>query len=157
MNPNNRDVEVMLGFATLTPTYQLYDSLYAWELEKDGHEVKVPGQGQPAFNISAQIFKAALAGFGLAYLREDGAGASRGKGVSRGYLRIGVLPFRATTFIIQRRQSLPALALLIKALRYQGQHRAAFLVTNFNPSVPFTLNENPGQLNSPIIPSYFKP
>jgi DNA-binding transcriptional LysR family regulator len=48
-----------------------YDSLYAWELEKDGHEVKVPVQGQLVFNISTQILRVALAGFGLAYLPED--------------------------------------------------------------------------------------
>jgi DNA-binding transcriptional LysR family regulator len=48
-----------------------YDSLYAWELEKDGHEVKVPVQGQLVFNSSTQILKVALAGFGLTYLPED--------------------------------------------------------------------------------------
>ena len=53
------------------PTLQNSDSLHAWGLEKDGHEVKVPVQGQLVFNIGAQILKAALAGFGLVYLPED--------------------------------------------------------------------------------------
>ena len=48
-----------------------YDSVYAWEFEKNGREVKVHVEGQLTFNNLALRLEAALAGCGLAYLPED--------------------------------------------------------------------------------------
>ena len=48
-----------------------YGGLYAWEFEKDGRELKVRVEGQLVFNNAALLLKAALAGFGLAYVPED--------------------------------------------------------------------------------------
>src|SRR5471030_2108276 len=48
-----------------------YGGLYAWEFEKDGHEIKVRVDGQFVFNNVALRLNAALAGFGLAYLPEE--------------------------------------------------------------------------------------
>ena len=45
--------------------------LYAWEFEKDGHELKVRVEGQLIFNRLNQVLTAALDGFGLAFLPED--------------------------------------------------------------------------------------
>jgi len=45
--------------------------LYAWECEKNGRELNVRVDGQPVFNGSAPMLKAALAGFGWADLPED--------------------------------------------------------------------------------------
>lgn len=45
--------------------------LYAWELEKDGREVRVRVEGQLAFNSVAMIVRAAEAGLGLALVMED--------------------------------------------------------------------------------------
>ncbi len=45
--------------------------LYAWDLEKDGRELKVRVDGQLAFNNVAMILRAAAAGFGLACVPED--------------------------------------------------------------------------------------
>lgn len=46
-------------------------TLYAWELENDRESLRLKVDGQFAFNSSTQIFEAALAGFGFAYLPED--------------------------------------------------------------------------------------
>src|SRR5689334_3820402 len=48
-----------------------YGGVYAWEFEKAGRELKVRVEGQLVFNNTTLILKAALAGFGLAYLPED--------------------------------------------------------------------------------------
>jgi DNA-binding transcriptional LysR family regulator len=48
-----------------------YGGLYAWEFEKAGRELKVRVEGQLVFNNIGLCRKAALAGFGLAYLPED--------------------------------------------------------------------------------------
>lgn len=48
-----------------------YGGFYAWEFERDGHEVRVRVDGQVAFNGVPQIVKAALDGFGLTYVHED--------------------------------------------------------------------------------------
>jgi DNA-binding transcriptional LysR family regulator len=47
-----------------------YGGLYAWEFEKDGHELSVHVEGQLVFNGVNQVLNAALAGFGLACLPE---------------------------------------------------------------------------------------
>ena len=46
-----------------------YGGLYAWEFEKEGRELKVHVEGQLVFNGTFQMLNAALAGFGLAYVR----------------------------------------------------------------------------------------
>src|SRR3954470_385867 len=45
--------------------------LYAWEFEKDGRELKVRVEGPLILNEPRMIRRAALAGFGLAFLPED--------------------------------------------------------------------------------------
>ncbi len=46
-------------------------AIYAWELEKEGEEIRLKVDGQFACNSSTQILAAALSGFGFAYLPED--------------------------------------------------------------------------------------
>jgi DNA-binding transcriptional LysR family regulator len=48
-----------------------YDSLYVWEFEKAGRELKVRVEGRLVFNTLAMRLEAALAGLGLTYLPED--------------------------------------------------------------------------------------
>jgi DNA-binding transcriptional LysR family regulator len=53
-----------------------FGSLYAREFEKVKRQLKVRVEGQLVFNGTGMILNAALAGFGVAYLPEDGgAGA----------------------------------------------------------------------------------
>lgn len=73
------------------------------------------------FNSGAQILKAALAGIGLAYLLEDMVQAYLAEGRLTRVLggRCAVFP-GYYLYSLSRRQVLLALALLVKALRYQG-------------------------------------
>ena len=48
-------------------------SLYPWELEKDGREVRVRVDGQLTFNTVPAIVEASAAGFGLGFVMEDQA------------------------------------------------------------------------------------
>ncbi|WOH53366.1 LysR family transcriptional regulator [Bradyrhizobium sp. sBnM-33] len=48
-----------------------YGGLYAWEFQKDGHEVKVRAEGQLIFNGIFEVLEAAVAGFGVAYVPDD--------------------------------------------------------------------------------------
>ena len=98
-----------------------YDSLLAWEFERDGHALKVHAQGQWVFNTGTSIRRAALAGFGLAYLPLDMVE----KDVADGQL-VSVLEDWCPLFpgyhlyYPSRRQSSPAFKLVVDALRYQG-------------------------------------
>lgn len=94
--------------------------LYAWEFEKDGRELRVRVDGQLVFNSTPLIMKAALDGLGLAYLPENRL---------RPYLEDGTLvqvlddwcpPFAGYhLYYPSRRQTSPAFALLVEALRFR--------------------------------------
>jgi DNA-binding transcriptional LysR family regulator len=96
-----------------------HGGLYAWEFEKDGHPLNVRVQGQLVFNSSGPMLRAALAGFGLACVPEDMVQEH----VAAGRL-MRVLEDWSPTFpgyhlyYASRRQSSPALGLLINALRH---------------------------------------
>src|SRR3977135_313163 len=47
-----------------------HGSVYAWEFEKGGRELRVRVEGQFTFNTTMQLMSAALAGHGLAYVPE---------------------------------------------------------------------------------------
>jgi DNA-binding transcriptional LysR family regulator len=98
-----------------------YGGLYAWEFEKGGREVKVRVEGQLIFNGLSQRLTAALAGFGLAYLPEDIAAPHiAGKRLKR-VLEDWCAPFPGYhLYYPSRRQSSPAFALIVEALRYRG-------------------------------------
>ena len=95
--------------------------LYAWELEKGRRELKVRVEGQLVSNNVALILKAALAGFGLAYLPEDRAQAHLADGRLVRVLADWCPPFPGYhLYYPSRRQPTPAFALLVDALRYRG-------------------------------------
>lgn len=97
-----------------------YGGLYAWEFEKDGQALNVRVQGQLVYNSSRPMLRAALAGFGLACIPED---------IAREHIESGrlvhVLADWMPTFpgyhlyYPSRRQSSPAMSLVIDALRYR--------------------------------------
>jgi len=93
--------------------------LYAWELEKGNRELKVRVEGQLVLNGTAQILEAAIAGMGLAYLPEDMALAPLAGGRLRRVLDDWCPPYAGYhLYYPSRRQSSPAFALLVDALRY---------------------------------------
>ncbi|MCP1625002.1 LysR family transcriptional regulator [Pseudomonas nitroreducens] len=65
------DVPALASHDCLNLRLPTYGGLMAWEFAKDGHEVKARVEGQLTFNSSPHILRAALDGFGLAYLPED--------------------------------------------------------------------------------------
>ena len=98
-----------------------YGGLYAWEFEKDNRELKVRVDGQLIFNSLTQRLDAALAGFGLAYMPEDVAQPYLVQGRLTRVLEDWCPPFPGYhLYYPSRRQSSPAFALLVDALRYRG-------------------------------------
>jgi DNA-binding transcriptional LysR family regulator len=97
-----------------------YGGIYAWEFERGGRELNVRVDGQLVFNSSKQILEAALAGFGVAYLPEDTVKPHLERGKLRQVLDHWCAPFPGYhLYFPSRRQSSPALSLVIEALRYQ--------------------------------------
>jgi DNA-binding transcriptional LysR family regulator len=95
--------------------------LYAWEFEKDAHELKVRVEGQLVFNGTFQILAAALAGFGLAYVPEDLAQPHIARGRLKRVLADWCPPFSGYhLYYPSRRQSSAAFALVVDALRHRG-------------------------------------
>jgi DNA-binding transcriptional LysR family regulator len=98
-----------------------YGGLYAWEFEKGARELKVRVEGQLVFNGTAQMLNAALAGFGLAYVPEDLAQPHVAKGRLKRVLEDWCPPFPGYhLYYPSRRQSSPAFARLIEALRHRS-------------------------------------
>lgn len=98
-----------------------YGGLYAWEFKKGNRELKVRVDGQLVLNRTAQMLTAALAGFGVAYVPEDLAQPHVAKGRLRRVLEDWCPPYSGYhLYYPSRRQTSPAFALLVKALRYQG-------------------------------------
>ncbi len=95
-------------------------TFYAWELEKDGREVRVRVDGQLAFDDVDMIVRAAVSGFGLGFVMED---------VVREHVATGrlvrVLEDWCPSFpgyhlyYPSRRQPSAAFSLLVEALRFR--------------------------------------
>jgi DNA-binding transcriptional LysR family regulator len=98
-----------------------YGGIYAWEFEKRGRAMKVRVDGQLVFNSSALRIKAAIAGFGLAYVPEERVRPQLAKGQLIQVLDDWCAPFPGYhLYYPSRRQSSPAFAVLVDALRYRG-------------------------------------
>ncbi|MGR9076838.1 LysR family transcriptional regulator [Rhizobium leguminosarum] len=98
-----------------------YGSVYAWEFEKDGRELRVRVEGQLIFNNIALRLNAVLAGLGLAYMPEDLVEAHLADGRLVRVLEDWCLPFSGYhLYYPSRRHTSPAFALVVDALRYRG-------------------------------------
>lgn len=99
-----------------------YGGLYAWEFERERRAVKVHVDGQLVFNNVTQILAAALDGFGLAYLPEDMVLAHVHDDRLVRVLEEWCPPFPGYhLYYPNRRQSSPAFALMVEALRYRAE------------------------------------
>ncbi len=97
-----------------------YDSLLTWEFEREGHVLKAHVQGQWVFNTGTSIRRAALAGFGLAYLPENMIEQHIAAGQLVSVLQDWCPQFPGYhLYYPSRRQSSPAFKLVVDALRYQ--------------------------------------
>ena len=98
-----------------------HGGLYAWEFEKAGRELRVRVDGPAVFNSVALLLKAALAGVGLAYLPELEVQDHIEAGRLVRVLDDWCAPFSGYhLYYPSRRQTSPAFALLVEALRYRG-------------------------------------
>lgn len=98
-----------------------YGGLYAWEFEKPRRKINVRVDGQLVFNGLGLILDAALAGLGLAYLPQDMVAEPLAKKRLKQVLSDWCPPFSGYhLYYPSRRQTSPALALLVEALRYRG-------------------------------------
>jgi DNA-binding transcriptional LysR family regulator len=94
---------------------------YAWELEKDGHEVRVRVEGPAAFNSSRMVAGAATAGLGLAFVMEDSIRGELADGRLVRVLEEWCPPFAGYhLYYPSRRQPSAAFSLLVDALRWRG-------------------------------------
>src|SRR6266481_3411264 len=106
-----------------------YGGLYAWEFEKGDRELKVRVEGQLVLNGTTQMLNAALAGLGLAYVPQDLAQPHLDGVFLTRVLEDWCPPYSGYhLYYPSRRQSSPAFALLVDALRYRsspGEMRSA--------------------------------
>ena len=97
-----------------------HGGLYAWEFEKKRREIRVRVEGQLVFNGTSPMLTAAIAGLGLAYVPEDLAQPYISAGTLKRVLEDWCEPYSGYhLYYASRRQSSPAFALLIEALRYR--------------------------------------
>jgi len=97
-----------------------YGGLWPWDFQRDDRELKVRVDGQLTFNSIFQVRDAALAGYGLAYIPEDLAQPYLSKGQLAWVLQEWSPPWPGYhLYYPSRRQSSPAFALIVEALRYR--------------------------------------
>jgi DNA-binding transcriptional LysR family regulator len=119
--PEPNAPQELIGHDCINLRLPTHGGLYAWEFEKDGHELRVRVEGQLVFNGTYQMLNAALAGFGLAYVPEDLAKPHLAGGRLKRVLEDWCPPFSGYhLYYPSRRQSSAAFALLVDALRYRG-------------------------------------
>ncbi|MBM7046882.1 MULTISPECIES: LysR family transcriptional regulator [Rhizobium] len=95
--------------------------LYAWELEKDGREVRVRVDGQLVFNDVGMIVRAVKAGLGLGFVMEDHIAEDVANGRLVRVLEDWCAAFSGYhLYYPSRRQPSAAFSLLVDALRYRG-------------------------------------
>ncbi|MCI0755175.1 LysR family transcriptional regulator [Teichococcus vastitatis] len=96
-------------------------SLYAWELEKGEHELKVHVEGPLVFNYAPLLLRSALAGLGIACVFEDQVREHVAEGRLVRVLADWCPPFPGYhLYYPSRRQPTSAFALLVEALRFRG-------------------------------------
>jgi DNA-binding transcriptional LysR family regulator len=111
----------LLGHSCINIRLPTYGGLYAWEFAKAGRELKVRVDGQLVFNTVNQVLRAALDGFGIAFVPEDLTPAAVAAGRLTAVLQDWCPRFPGYhLYYPSRRQSAPAFALLVEALRYRA-------------------------------------
>ena len=110
----------LLAHSCINLRLPTYGGLWAWDFERGGRALKVRVDGQLTFNNIFQVRDAALAGYGLAYMPEDLARPYLSKGQLVWVLQEWSPPWPGYhLYYPSRRQSSPAFALIVDALRYR--------------------------------------
>jgi DNA-binding transcriptional LysR family regulator len=119
--PEPKKPQDLLAHNCINLRLPTHDSLYVWEFEKGGRELKVRVEGQLTCNGTAQLLSAALAGVGLAYVPEGMVEGHIARRRVRRVLADWCQPYSGYhLFYPSRRQSSAAFRLVIEALRYRG-------------------------------------
>jgi DNA-binding transcriptional LysR family regulator len=92
-----------------------HGGLYAWEFEKNGHELRVRVDGQMTFNGILHVHNAALDGLGLGYIPEELAAPDVAAGRLVKVLEDWSPPYEG----YHRRQHSAAFSILVDALRHR--------------------------------------
>jgi DNA-binding transcriptional LysR family regulator len=96
-------------------------SMYNWELERDGREVRARVEGQVTFDDDDLLLQAALDGFGLAFVMEDYALAEIANGRLVRVLEDWCPPFAGYyLYYPSRRQPSAAFSLIVETLRHRA-------------------------------------
>ena len=115
-----RTPQDLLGHTCINLRLPTYGGLYAWEFEKDGHELAVRVEGQLVFNGIFQVLNAAVDGFGLAHVPEDIALPHIAAGRLERVLEDWCPSWTGYhLYYPSRRQSSPAFNLVVEALRHR--------------------------------------
>ncbi|AWN45401.1 LysR family transcriptional regulator [Methylobacterium terrae] len=119
--PPPRTPQDLTGHTCINLRLPTHGGLYAWEFEEAGREIRVRVEGQVVFNTVSMILRAALDGFGIAYLPQDMVQAHLDRGELVRVLEAWSPPFPGYhLYYPSRRQHAPAFAVLVEALRYRG-------------------------------------
>lgn len=117
-HPVPRKPDELTGHDCINLRLPTRGGLYAWEFEKRKRALKVHVDGQFACNNVYQALRAALAGFGLAYLPEDMARPHLDARRLQRVLADWCPPFAGYhLYYPHRRQPSPAFAVVVAALR----------------------------------------
>ena len=120
-HPSPKRPQDLTAHTCINLRFPTHGALYAWEFEKGNRELKVRVEGQLTFNSITQILAATLDGFGLSYLPEDMVAPYVAKGRLLQVLEDWCAPYSGYhLYYPSRRQSSPAFALVVDALRYRA-------------------------------------
>lgn len=119
-NPTPKTPQDLVGHNCINILLPTLGGVWPWEFEKNGRELKVRVEGQATFNGIFQCVKAAAGGLGVAYAPENLVEQYIAKGQLKRVLTdwCPVWP-GFHLYYPSRRQSSPAFALLVEALRYR--------------------------------------
>jgi DNA-binding transcriptional LysR family regulator len=118
--PEPKKPQDLIGHNCINLRLPTHDSVYAWEFDKNGREVRVRVEGQLTFNATSQQIHAALAGLGLVYAPEGMVQAYVARGKLHRVLNDWCQPYPGYhLFYPSRRQSSAAFSLVVEALRYR--------------------------------------
>jgi DNA-binding transcriptional LysR family regulator len=121
-HPLPKTPQDLIAHSCINLRLRTHGGLWAWEFERNGRELKVRVDGQVIFNNIFQVRDAALDGLGLAYIPEDLARPHVSKGQLVWVLQEWSPPWSGYhLYYPSRRQSSPAFALIVDALRHHGK------------------------------------
>jgi DNA-binding transcriptional LysR family regulator len=112
--------QALTDHACINMRLPTHDTIHQWEFEKAGRALKVRVDGPAVFNTLRLRLSAALDGLGIAYMPEDYVLTHIKAGSLVRVLEDWCEPFTGYhLYYPSRRQSTPAFALVIEALRYR--------------------------------------